>query len=297
MVTGNKKRWAITISVLIGVIALLAVLLSVALPAQAASGAHRWNTCSTHKYIERWSSVEQLKAKGFFVDVFGEQASLRFEREHWYKYLTLDVAASPDPGTPPSPSYPYIASRITEVDTSLPVDQRVKCWQPTANKDLVVEFTVRFDKTFAPMLTENLILWNAPIGANPIPFTAIGVSRSVMSNYEYAAIVAQDVNFADLASETDLLVIQPVLQTVPDLDVTKWHKVRITVSEETALIEIAQGRHRYTPVLEIALLHPPEKLAFEFSVDNEIVPGLFGPVVVPDNLDVGSLEIYLRHSR
>jgi hypothetical protein len=289
MATNIKKRMVIAIGALIGVIALLALFLGVVLPAQAAPQTHHPTECRNYKSIERWTNVEQLKAKGFFVDVIGEQASLGFEREYLYKFLTLDVDV-----TPQDFAGQYIASRITEVDTSLPVDQRVKCWQPTAHKDLVVEFTVRFDQTVSPMLTENLMLWNAPLGESPIPMTAFGVSRSVMSNYQYAAVFVQDLNYADFSSSLFQVIPMPEW-----LDVTKWHRVRITISEDTALIEVAQGRHRYTSVSgdPVILSHPPEKLSFEFSVDNEMLPGTYVPVAAPDSLDVGSLEISLTHGR
>jgi hypothetical protein len=79
------------------------------------------------------------------------------------------------------------------------------------------------------------------------------------------------------------------------LDATKWHSVRIRVSQTRAQIEVAQGRHWYTLVTDTPLSHAPEPLGFEFSLDNEIAPGCYGPVAAPDSLDIDSFEIGVGH--
>lgn len=267
---------------LAGLLALLLVGLSVAAPAQAAAPAQK-DECVRHKRIENWKDLDQLDRKGFNVDLVGDQASITFDREEQHKFLSLNLAADPT-------SAQYTASRITEIDSTLPIDQRVKCWQPTPDTNVVVEFVVRFDQAAPPPgLTENLILWNAPFpspgSTEPsIPLTAIGVTRN---GGEYAAIVAQDLDFSTFSG---FLVRQPLPAW---LDATDWHSVRITVSETSVLIELAQGEQDYTPVLLTELPHPVEPLGFEFSVDNEAFPGFFVPVTVPDSLDVDFLDIHL----
>ena len=79
------------------------------------------------------------------------------------------------------------------------------------------------------------------------------------------------------------------------LDDLKWHNVRIVVSEDSAVISVSQGLHPYTTVLQVSLSGTPEPLGVEFSIDNEVYPGLLGPVYVPDGLNIGYFDIRLSH--
>ena len=91
-----------------------------------------------------------------------------------------------------------------------------------------------------------------------------------------------------------------VFQTTPMpawLDASDWHRVRITVSQTTAQIDVAQGFNPYTTVLKASLLRPAEPLGFELSVDNELAPGLTVPVATPDGLDVDFLDIRTERVR
>lgn len=262
----------------------LIVGLFAALPAQAATYDHV--RCVRHKVIQQWNNQAQLMAHGFFVETAGDEGTLDFVRRRHNSFLSLDVATTSDfIGQ-------YIASRITEIDTSVPVAQRTKCWQPTFRNDVVAEFQVRFEQSETPSLTEDVMLWNAPFGDNPIPLTAIGVTRSPGSGGQYAAIIAQDLVFNPDFSYSGDLTIVPMPSW---LDATQWHSVRIRVSQTHAQIEVAQGRHRYTLVTRTPLAHAPEPLGFEFSLDNEIVPGYYGPVAAPDSLDVDYFDIRIRH--
>jgi hypothetical protein len=268
---------------LTALLALLLVSMAIVAPVQAAPLAGRNSQqCVNHKHIETWRSRRQLEQKGFYFDIIGDQASITFG-----KNLSLDLASDPS-------NADYTASRITEIESELPIAERVKCWEATSSKDVVVEFRVRFDQAAPPPgLTENLFLWNAPLPhpdnpEPPIPITAVGVSRN---NGVYSALVAQDFDFTTFSG---LLVTQPMPGW---LDAADWHRVRTTLSQERATIEVAQGEHGYTEILEVALPHPAGPLGFEFSVDNEAFPGVFVPVTVPDGLDVDFLDIRLARSR
>lgn len=238
--------------------------------------------CLPHRHIDRWNNPAQLRAQGFHRDLFGDQASMRFRGD----ILALDLASDPDDAT-------YIASRITEIDSSQPIEARVKCWQPTVRQDVVVTFTVRFDQaTVQPGMTENMFLWNAPLpppgtSGGMKPFTVAGVSRS---NGSYTAVVAE---------ELDLTTFSGFIQQMPMpawLNAAAWHTVRTTISQTHVRIEVAQGTHTYTPVIDTALPHTPEPMAFEFSIDNESSPGTFVPITVPDGLDIDTLDIRLARS-
>jgi hypothetical protein len=237
------------------------------------------NRCVPVKIIPQFINERQILNSGFFTDVFGS-GSLDFARQGYRRYASFHLD--------PDPSGQMSASRMTEIDASLPPEQRVKCWQPTARRDVVVEFTARFEQpTTPPNLTENLSLWNAPIGAGgeSLPMTAVSLTRNQMFP-GYVAVVAQNLVLAPEPS--GFLQIAPVPAW---LDPTDWHQVRIRVSQQAALIEVAQGRHRYTEVLQVELPQPIEPLAFEFSLDNEVIPGVVAPITDPDTLDVTFLSI------
>jgi hypothetical protein len=252
------------------------------LPSEISSGEGPQGRCVPYKIIQQFVNEHQIRSKGFFIDLFGS-GSLSFARQGHYKYASFHVASNP--------SAQLSASRMTEADTSLPPEQRIKCWQPTARRDVVVEFVARFKQaTTPPELTETLLLWNSPIGSggHALPTTGFGVTRN-QAFPGYVAIAAQD------------LVLEPFsgfveIAPVPTwLDPTDWHQVRIQVSQQKALIEVAQGRHGYTTVLKVALPQPlDEPLAFEFSLDNEVMPGVVIPVTVPDTLDVAFLSMYYK---
>jgi hypothetical protein len=254
-----------------------------AAPVASAAGAQ----CLPHKRIDYWGSRRAIEARGFNFDLIGDQASATFQRD-----LELDLASDPNNAA-------YTASRITEIDTWQPIAQRVKCWQATPTKNVVVEFRVRFDQQATPAgMTENLMLWNAPFPSNTPeparPVTTIGVSRnSALGAPMYVAVVTQDLDYATFAPPF-------VFQVTPMpawLDASDWHRVRIMVSQTTAQIDVAQGSNPYTTVLKASLLHPAERLGFELSVDNELAPGFTVPVATPDGLDVDFLEIRTERTR
>ena len=235
--------------------------------------------CAPLKIIPQFVNKQQIQNKGFYLDLFGS-GSLHFAREAYRKYASFRLD--------PDPSGQYSASRMTEADTSLPPGERAKCWQPTARRDVVIDFTVRFKQAATPPeLTENLTLWNSPVGkeGEALPMTAIGVARNPMYS-GYVAVVAQDLV---MAPPSGSMWMMPMPEW---LDPTKWHHVRIRASQQNALIEVAQGQHAYTEVLGVALPQPiDEPLAFEFSLDNEVFPGMVVPITVPDTLDVAFLSI------
>lgn len=268
--------------VLAGAIIVAVMVPGLVLTAQAADARNPHTVCVPHKSIEQWNNLNQLGAQGFYAEIHGEEAALTFNREQNDKYLSLDIAPSGDAAAD------YAASRITEIDATLPVGERVKCWQPTDSRDVVAEFEVRFDQPVTPGLTENLVFWNAPFGETSIPITTIGVSRSLSTGGMYAAVVAQDLVLAPEFS--GLMQVSPMPAWLDD---TAWHRIRITISTTSARIEVAQGEHPFTTVLETALLHAPEPLGFEFSIDNEALPGMYIPVPFGDGVDVTDFEVRL----
>jgi hypothetical protein len=242
--------------------------------------------CVQRKNITNWQNLRQVNKQGFNADVVGSQASMTFNRNQGQGVLSLDLAANPT-------NTEYTASRITEVNSSAPISERVKCWQPTETKNVVAEYVIRFDQAATPAnLTENMFFWNAPLPASPseqpIPFTTIGVTRSLGS---YRAVVAQNL---DIATFSGLLQQQPMPEW---LDASQWHTIRVTISQTHASVQVAQGSHSYSELLKVALQHAPEPLAFEFSVDSEAFPGLYVPVTTPDGLDIAHLDIRLAPAR
>jgi hypothetical protein len=272
--------------------AILLMSMLVVMPTQAAPTAnydhqHSTNQCVDRKLIPFWGSRNFIEAQGFNFDIVGEQASAKFRRN-----LSLDLASNPA-------SSDYTASRMTEIDTWKPIAERVKCWQATQTKNVVVEFRIRFDQS-APQsgLTENLMLWNAPFPSTmpepARPITSIGVSRNAaFGPPQYYAEVVQDLDFGTFMPPF-------ILQLTPMpawLDAGDWHRIRITLSRTTGQIDVAQGAHPFTTVSKVVLLHPAEPLGFEFSVDNEMFPGVTVPVNVPDGLDVSYLDMHMERER
>jgi hypothetical protein len=235
--------------------------------------------CLPVKHVEQWRSVDQLERLGFNVDLIGApQASLSFSGSARQSKLSLDLAADPAVAR-------TVASRVTEIVDELPIAERVKCWQPKPGRDVVVEYTIRFDQAATPPnLVEAAQLWNAPfpgaVPEAPIPVTSIGVIRSsLLGAPMYIALVTQDFDYATFSG---------FVQVVPMpawLDASRWHSVRIILSQTSAQIDVAQGARGYEPVLQVTMPRPADPLGFEFSVDTD------QPVVVPDGLDVRCLSM------
>ena len=274
-------------------LAILATAQAQAAPASATPAAitrPAQNQCVPHKQIETWNSQRAIEARGFNFDLVGTQASAQFQHD-----LSLNLAANPN-------NQAYTASRMTEIDSHLPISDRVKCWQATPDKNVVVEFRVRFAESDTPAdKTENLELWNAPFPAfdspnpsseSPLPLTSIGVARtSALGQPLYMASVVQDLN----VSTFDGLF---AFNTMPTwLNPSDWHRVRLTLSQRSARIEVAQNQHPFETVLVQDLLHPAEPLGFEFSVDNEALPGQFAAVAEPDGMQVDYLSIDMVRAR
>jgi hypothetical protein len=280
-ITLRSARVAVMLAILI--LSMLAVAPTQAAPAANNGNQHNVNQCLDRKLIPFWGSRSFIEALGFNFDIVGDQASVKFQRD-----LSLDLASNPA-------SSAYTASRMTEIDSSVPIADRVKCWQSTPSKNVIVEYRVRFDQSAAqPNMTENLILWNAPLPSPNTPeparpITAIGVSRNAAFGApQYYAEVVQDLDFATFAPPF-ILNLTPMPAW---LDAGQWHRIRITLSQTTGQVEVAQGAHPFTTVSKVALLHPTGPLGFEFSMDNEFVPGVYVPVTIPDGLNVSYLDIH-----
>src|SRR5690349_24882368 len=88
------------------------------IPAYAAPAMRRDDDrCVHQKNIQNWKSLDQIERDGFHVDLVGPQASLTFDREQHRKFMSLDIASNPA-------SSAYTASRVTEIQSQLPIDQR-----------------------------------------------------------------------------------------------------------------------------------------------------------------------------
>lgn len=240
--------------------------------------------CRPRTLITDWHSQRVIEARGFNLNLIGSQASADFGR-------TLKLSLSSNPA-----SQAFTASRITEIEVGLPIGQRVKCWQATPEQNVVAEYRVRFAQAAAPAgLTETLFFWNSPLPNKSIPepailATAIGISRSSFNpsrTPQYQVVIAQDVAVSQITQTvTPTLVTEPMPSW---LNATKWHRVRITLSQRYARVEIAQDGHRF--VVDRTLPRPIEPLAFELSLDNEVFPGITAPVITADGLEVSHLVI------
>ncbi len=282
--TSRSTRLATLLAIL--TLSMLAVAPTQAAPAD--NNRHQFNSsqCRNHKFIPFWGSRSFIEAQGFNFDIVGDQASAKFRNN-----LSLDLASNPA-------SSEYTASRITEIDTWVPIADRVKCWQATPTKSVVIEYRVRFDQSATPFgLTENLMLWNAPFPSTTPeparPITSIGVSRnSAFGPPQYYAEVVQDLDFGTFEPPF-ILDLTPMPAW---LDAGKWHRIRITLSQTTGQVDVAQGTHPFTTVSKVALLHPAEPLGFEISVDNELFPGMTVPIDSPDGVDVSYLDMHMERT-
>jgi hypothetical protein len=283
--TSRSTRLMLLIAILL--LSILAVAPTQAAPAATNANHQTANQCRDRKLIPFWGSRNFIEAQGFTFDIMGDQASVQFRNT-----LSLDLASNPT-------NSDYTASRMTEIDTWAPIADRVKCWQPTTKKNVVIEFRIRFDQSATPSgLTENLMLWNAPFPSTTPeparPITSIGVSRnSAFGAPQYYAQVVQDLDFGTFAPPY-ILDLTPMPAW---LDAGKWHSIRITLSQTAGQVDVAQGAHPFVTVSKVALLHPPEPLGFEFSIDNEMFPGLTVPIVIPDGLDVSYLDMRMERTR
>jgi hypothetical protein len=230
----------------------------------------------------QWNSQEQLEEKGFNFEFFGPEGSnsLHFVKEGGNHYAEFRLYA----GTSPE----YTTARVEDFVDDL------RCWDPTQGT-IVAEWTIRYTNPVSPSMTENMTLWNAPFKDNPdgtrtvVPVTAFGMTRSVMSGFQYAAVVAVNVDMATF--EYDVLQIVPVSIVAPWLDATEWHTVRVEVSSAQASVYISQNGQEI--LLANATL--PENwetnLGLELSSDNEFLPGVFLPPA-DTGFDVQSVVIH-----
>ncbi|HEU5099879.1 MAG TPA: hypothetical protein VFU22_12700 [Roseiflexaceae bacterium] len=283
-----SRSTRLMIMLVILILSMLAVAPTQAAPPANNGRQHNTNQCLNRKLIPFWGSRSFIEAQGFNFDIIGEQASVKFSNN-----LSLDLASNPA-------NSGYTASRMTEIDDQQPIADRVKCWEATPTRNVVVEYSVRFDQSAAQSgLTENLILWNAPLpspgsGETAKPITAIGVTRNAaFGTPQYYAEVVQDLDFATFAPPF-ILNLTPMPTW---LDAGQWHRVRITLSQTTGQVEVAQGAYPFTTVTKVTLLHPTGPLGFEFSMDNEFVPGVYVPITIPDGLDVSYLDIHTERVR
>jgi len=279
----SRRNWFIALTLFLSVLLLgLAALpgrVATAAPASPSAPveAPLPDECRPAKIITALRNERQLEAFGLHQDIFGS-GTLTFDREGRYRYASLSVA--PDRSGNP------VSARITEVDTSLPPEERTKCWQPTEEVRIFAKYIIRFEQAERPPgLTENVFLWNSPFGETSLlPLTAVGVSRS--ENFPgYVATVSQNVTF--LPEFSGFIQVAPMPEW---LDPTAWHTVSLELTEREATLSVVQG-HRQATVLSATLPAPLEALAFEAAVDNEVFPGIYAPVREPDTIDVAGVTL------
>lgn len=221
------------------------------------------------KSIEKWNSSQDITNAGMLVQIKRKgQASIRYDGDCVHFRIRPDSASSQ-----------YVASRISEIDTRLEVEQRVKSWYPIEGKTVKGEFRVRFSHE-QTALTYNLMMWNAPFSRETImPAMSIGVTRSAATDFEYAAVIAQNivVNPQMGSSDGDVLLLIKLQEAVNWLRMTEWHTVHIMYAEDQARVSVQQG-FKQEAVAETRLVKPVEALGFVFSVDNEVFPGRYMPV-------------------
>lgn len=230
--------------------------------------------CMPVKQIDNLQNEHVLSSRGFHTHDAGPGS---------VDFLGRGAAAVAVLNLPVDPSDEPNAARITEVDSSAPVEQRARCWQPTERFDVVAEFEVRFAQPDTPPgVTETLFLWNAPLEENSaLPLTAFGVTRNQFFG-GYIAVAAQNFDVMTFEGHFDLAPLA--------VDPTQWHSVRVTMSVDQVMIEAAQGGD-YQTVLVSNPPQPIEPLALEYSLDNELAPGVYAPVSEPDTLEIESLSI------
>lgn len=216
---------------------------------------------TSHTHIRSWDP-QRMERAGFTIAEQGHQARITYPDRRLRLALTAD----------PSTSARTIAG-ITEVPT-FP-------WQPEADQSVVMRVTLRFDEPAPPPNTTAIVaLWNAPRPPERLP-TIVGISRD---HGAYMALVAQDFNPA-----TGGGLLQRA--AMPGwLDPTDWHTLHIELAIDRAAVRVAQGPRRAV-VAAGQLLHPPEPLAVELSIDNDNFPEGRLPVVAHAGLEVQSLAI------
>ncbi len=241
-------------------------------------------TVEDRSSIDKWHGPQDIGDAGMLVQIKrGVQAGIQYNGDY------AKFRVNPDPA-----SSEYTASRISEIDSRLEVAQRVKRWRPTEDMNVTGKFKIRFSDE-QTTLTYNLMLWNAPFKKERgIPAMSIGVTRSVVSDFEYAVVIAQNVVVNPQAScfGGDVLRVVKLRETSDWLRMTEWHWVHILFAEDWARVEVQQGDKRRV-VVEEGLTKPVEALGFVFSVDNEVLPGRYQPVSArePEGFDMGYFEV------
>lgn len=283
--TRTKRPLAVS-SLLIILIAVVGSMLGFTpAPVQAAPTLNAHNPaqdCPRTLNLTSWRSEDQLLRKGFFIERYGNAAKLNFRGNA----LGLSLKTDPSVTT-------YTASRITEIDSRLPILERKRCWQPTKKESVETSYRIRFDEEAGPPeLIANLLLWNAPFPyqngttqstETALPVTSFGVSRLYGL---YVVVATQDY---DSATGSGMIVMNPMPSWV---DPTVWHQVVINLTTTTAEIKVIQ-KGRSETVLKTSLLHAPDPLGLQLSIDNDAM-GSYNPINEGDQVVVDQVSIHYR---
>lgn len=250
-------------------LAALTVALVLISPAPAPAAA---SSCRDRTNIQHWSQ-KALERLGWQTQIHSPGQAQVTPRG---QTIALDVAADPT-------NTSYVAARITEIDTSVPIVERTFCWKPTTDRDVEVSYQLRFTQAqVAQGWTQNMVLWNAPMAdparpEPPLPLTAFGVSRSMG---QYTAVVVQGLNLATFSADVYATPAMPSW-----LKADKWHQVDMRVAVDRVTISVTQAGQSAV-VADVPLAHAPTATGMEFSVDNEMVPGMYVPVTTPDGAEI-----------
>lgn len=230
------------------------------------------STCRDRTNIPHWSQ-KALDRLGWQTQIHSPSQAQVTPRG---QTIALDVAADPANGG-------YVAARITEINTSVPIADRTFCWKPTVDRDVEVSYQLRFTQAqVAQGWTQNMILWNAPMAdpalpEPPLPLTAFGVSRSMG---QYTAVVVQGLNLATFSADVYATPAMPSW-----LKADEWHQVDMRVAVDRVTIHVTQDGQSVV-VADVPLAYRPTATGMEFSVDNEMVPGMYVPVTTPDGAEI-----------
>lgn len=221
--------------------------------------------CGPIKVVGELESQAQLVQKGYHFEFFGPTGSnsLNFLSENGKDYGAFRLHSTP--------TTEYTSARIQDY-----VNADDRCWDTNIGT-IVATWTIRYPQPSSPSMTENMLFWNVPFN-NPqgnTNATAFGMTRSVFSDFEYAAVAT--VNLDSATFQSDLLQVVPASSVAPWLDPTEWHNVITIITSNTVTISVQQGLNFATLIHTSLPQNWQTKLGLEFSTDNEFVPGVTIP--------------------
>ncbi|NJN55837.1 MAG: hypothetical protein HC804_14480 [Anaerolineae bacterium] len=222
--------------------------------------------------MPRFESQAQLEQMGFIFAVNGS-GSTSFPRGQMSLNVGQDLSGNYD---------------------SALFQESTKCWQPTSSSRVEAMYAIKFDSSsINSSLTESAFLWNDPeFDIDPFArTTSVGVVRTPLFG-GYFAVIGQNVFIDEQGQLQGFLYLAPMPESI---NPTQLHKIRVTVWENSAKVEVQQHGPWIT-VAETAVPEPFEPLLAEFGNDNELFPGFFAPVAEADALQLTHLHIQTKRN-